>query len=353
MLATMSPQRRKHCNGKGELRRKEEEEAVDEVEEEEEEHEEEDEEEEEEEEDGDREEQEITEYEKQRLKTIERNKAMLASLQLPNLAASFAEATNQSAKAGKLEVPSNARSHSSRRRSERLKAVRGKRSAVGDDSGSSDNSDFESEKSDHSPSKKNRRDREYEPTDDEAGLSESEDEADEQETEVLREGTSSVMPDGVDEDDEQYALRQALALSMGASVEAADFAVSSKKHKKRNTAKKRAAESMGLDPEDDLEDDAPSKPNKGKTKRKTQKMGNKRHYTEEEVDALFPIFDDRGRGRLTVNDLERVSTAHDFTWSTEELLDMIHLFNRNQNGVLDLEDFRNVATRCNLIISKV
>lgn len=79
---------------------------------------------------------------------------------------------------------------------------------MGDDSGSSDNSDFESEKSDHSPSKKNRRDREYEPTDDEAGLSESEDEADEQETEVLREGTSSVMPDGVDEDDEQYALRQ-------------------------------------------------------------------------------------------------------------------------------------------------
>lgn len=43
---------------------------------------------------------------------------------------------------------------------------------------------------------------------------------------------------------------------------------------------------------------------------------------------------ERGRGRLTLNDLERVSTAHDFTWSPQELLDMIYLFNRSHTGVV-------------------
>jgi hypothetical protein len=77
-----------------------------------------------EEEEGGDEEEEITEYEKQRLRTIERNKAMLASLQLPNLAPSLAQATNKAAKVG---ATSKSKGGGPRRRSERLKSVSGKR----------------------------------------------------------------------------------------------------------------------------------------------------------------------------------------------------------------------------------
>lgn len=76
------------------------------------------------EEEEEEEEEEITEYEKQRLKTIERNKAMLASLQLPNLASSLAETTS---KATKAKITSKSKSGGQGRRSQRLKSVSGKR----------------------------------------------------------------------------------------------------------------------------------------------------------------------------------------------------------------------------------
>jgi TATA-binding protein-associated factor Taf7 len=65
----------------------------------------------------------ITEYEKQHLKTIERNKAMLASLQLPDLASSLV----QSSKASKAGSISKSKGGGPHRRSERLKSVSGKR----------------------------------------------------------------------------------------------------------------------------------------------------------------------------------------------------------------------------------
>lgn len=110
--------RRERGDGEAELRRDEEHDG-NEVEEEERAEEEEDEEEE-----GGDEEEEITEYEKQRLKTIERNKAMLASLQLPNLASSLAQASGKGAKSG---TTSKSKGGGPRRRSERLKSVSGKR----------------------------------------------------------------------------------------------------------------------------------------------------------------------------------------------------------------------------------
>ncbi|KAG0628102.1 hypothetical protein M758_1G000500 [Ceratodon purpureus] len=288
----------------------------------------------------------ITEYEKQRLQTIERNNAMLASLQLPNLASSLADSCGASKAASVPPVKGGG----PRRRSERLKSVGGKPSTGDDDDSSSEESGFETESL--SPTKRKRKDQEYEPTDDDGSLSESEDEMDEHEEEILQEG-ASVVPDDVDMDDEVYALQQALALSLGASVEARDSPASSTKKKKRSPAKKKKATvSAEIDPVDELEDDPKPKPSKGKAKRKNQKLNYKRHFTEGEIDALFPFFDERGRGLFTLNDLERVSTIHDFTWTAEELLDMIHLFNRNHNGALDLVDFRNVATRCNLIISE-
>ena len=66
---------------------------------------------------------------------------------------------------------------------------------------------------------------------------------------------------------------QALALSLGTSIEAIDSPASSKKKKKKSSAKKkRAAESAEIDLVDEVEDDPKPKPSKGKAKRKNQKM---------------------------------------------------------------------------------
>lgn len=66
----------------------------------------------------------ITEYEKQRLKTIERNKAMLASLQLPGLASSLTQSTRAKSLGSISKLKGG---DGPRRRSERLKSVTGKR----------------------------------------------------------------------------------------------------------------------------------------------------------------------------------------------------------------------------------
>ncbi|KAF2303503.1 hypothetical protein GH714_018838 [Hevea brasiliensis] len=59
-----------------------------------------------------------------------------------------------------------------------------------------------------------------------------------------------------------------------------------------------------------------------------------------------------GRGLLTVRDLQRVATAHDFTWTDRELTDMIHCFDSDGDGKLNLDDFRKIVCRCNMIRGK-
>ena len=73
------------------------------------------------------EEEELTEYEKQRLRTIERNKAMLAALHLPALASTLAAETSSPVKSRKGKQPQPAAAAATRgprRRSERVKGGR-------------------------------------------------------------------------------------------------------------------------------------------------------------------------------------------------------------------------------------
>ena len=78
------------------------------------------------------------------------------------------------------------------------------------DDGSSGSDESESETESLSPNKRKRKDQEYEPTDDEGSLSESEDELDEHEEEVLED--APVVPDNIDMDEEEYALQQVLGI---------------------------------------------------------------------------------------------------------------------------------------------
>lgn len=49
-----------------------------------------------------------------------------------------------------------------------------------------------------------------------------------------------------------------------------------------------------------------------------------------------------GRGSITKRDLQRVTVAHDFLWTDEELVDMVHFFDSDGDG--------KVSTCCFLLL---
>nr|GMC82823.1 centrin-2-like isoform X1 [Ipomoea batatas] len=69
----------------------------------------------------------------------------------------------------------------------------------------------------------------------------------------------------------------------------------------------------------------------GKRKRK-QSIRNRVQMTEDEFILHFFQFDEAGKGSISVRDLRRVAAAHDFLWSDEELGDMIHCFDVDGDG---------------------
>ncbi|XP_022870315.1 uncharacterized protein LOC111389621 [Olea europaea var. sylvestris] len=88
-------------------------------------------------------------------------------------------------------------------------------------------------------------------------------------------------------------------------------------------------------------------------KRKRKKMGkpiNSRvQMTLDEMVIHFFHFDEVGKGNITLRDIQRVATAHDFTWSEKEISDMIYCFDSDGDGKLNLDDFRKIVGRCNMI----
>ncbi|KAH9310809.1 hypothetical protein KI387_025844, partial [Taxus chinensis] len=171
--------------------------------------------------------------------------------------------------------------------------------------------------------------------------------------------------------DEYAALQQALALSMGVSMEdAACIAEASrqdsdvgKAESSRQDLVMGKAEASRQDSEagkfkakidnSDLRGKRKAIPEVGKTshgkrQRKKTKIINTIQLTEDEVVAYFFYFDEAGKGKITVRDLERVALAHDFMWSKQELSEMINAFDKDWDGQLSLDDFQAVAARCNM-----
>eukprot|EP01018_Ginkgo_biloba_P015540 Gb_03412 [translate_table: standard] len=139
--------------------------------------------------------------------------------------------------------------------------------------------------------------------------------------------------------DDDFALQQALALSMGVSMEdAAAIAAASKEDSDlgRSKAKGKAKDEV---------DEVP----RGKRQRRQTKNINTMQLSEDEVIAFFFFFDETGKGKITVRDLERVARLHDFTWSKQEITDMISIFDKDQDGQLSLDDFQTIVGRCNMI----
>lgn len=75
----------------------------------------------------------------------------------------------------------------------------------------------------------------------------------------------------------------------------------------------------------------------------------KMQMTGDELVLYFFQFDKAGKGFITLRDVATMATVHDFTWSDEELQDMIRCFDFDKDGKLSLDEFRKVVTRCRML----
>ncbi|KAG5538635.1 hypothetical protein RHGRI_019258 [Rhododendron griersonianum] len=140
--------------------------------------------------------------------------------------------------------------------------------------------------------------------------------------------------------DDDEALFQAIALSLKDSTECSnvrpnEHSQSSNAHLSDNMINAR-------------KENAHIREDTGKRKRK-KPVTSRVKMTEDEFLIHFFQFDEAGKGGITLRDLQRVAAAHDFTWTDKEMADMIYCFDSDGDGKLSLDDFRKIAGQCNMI----
>ncbi|CAH8273669.1 unnamed protein product [Arabidopsis lyrata] len=84
-------------------------------------------------------------------------------------------------------------------------------------------------------------------------------------------------------------------------------------------------------------------------KKKTPDLMSKMQMTQDELVLYFYQFDEAGKGFITLRDVAKMATVHDFTWTQEELQDMIRCFDMDKDGKLSLDEFRKIVSRCRLL----
>ncbi|KAK6142944.1 hypothetical protein DH2020_023292 [Rehmannia glutinosa] len=230
----------------------------------------------------------VSNYEKQRLKRIEENKKRMEALGLHKMASSFMGSVQKTQK--------------------RNNEKKGKRKIIDEDD-------------------------EYNPAQDDEETSSS---AEEDENNEVKRSTSTPKKRGpiqkpifnsdfVEDDD---ALMQAIALSLQDSAGFLDIRTSDKRKEKPH-----------------IQNDS------GKRKRKKSgwQISSRVQMTEDEMLVHFFQFDETGKGGFTLRDIQRLATAHDFTWSEKEMADMICCFDSDGDGKINFDDFRKIAGRCNML----
>ncbi|KAL5133082.1 hypothetical protein HKD37_03G006469 [Glycine soja] len=135
----------------------------------------------------------------------------------------------------------------------------------------------------------------------------------------------------IDYDDDE-ALRQAIALSLQDSAEGSYLP-------DKNVVNTSKTEKKGSG---HVQED------KGRKKNK-KSFASRLQLTEDELIVHFFQLDEAGKGTISVRDIQRAATAHDFLWTDKELVDMIRYFDSDGDGKLSLDDFRKIVVRCNLI----
>ncbi|XP_016545528.1 uncharacterized protein LOC107845605 isoform X2 [Capsicum annuum] len=263
----------------------------------------------------------VTEYEKQRMKRMEENKARMEAMGLHKMASSLMG--------------------SSQKPKKKEKDRKGKKKVVDEDE-------------------------DYEPAQSEdlsdTGEDDEEDDVDYQVSKSkLKKSKKKITPkkkvsntalptdtEYVDDDD---ALMQAIALSLQDSagflnlankmpMQGTDADSTKKDSNKKPSLKKASNEKeIGTCNQEDAS---------GKRKRK-QQTRNRVQMTEDDLIMHFFQFDEAGKGSISFRDLRKMAVSHDFTWSDEDMENMIRCFDSNGDGKLSLDDFRKIVVRCNMI----
>ncbi|KAL6651115.1 hypothetical protein ACP70R_010040 [Stipagrostis hirtigluma subsp. patula] len=137
--------------------------------------------------------------------------------------------------------------------------------------------------------------------------------------------------------DDDAALEQAIALSLvGSSEKSVTNAETS------STGKENEGALQKKNGKASIQDSAKN--------RKIKKLGKSRiQLTEDDVVAFFFSFDEVGKGYITPWDLERMATINDFIWTDSEISNMIRCFDSDRDGKINLEDFRSIICRCNML----
>ncbi|TYH99803.1 hypothetical protein ES332_A11G090700v1 [Gossypium tomentosum] len=247
----------------------------------------------------------ISEYEKQRLARIAENRARMEALGLPKIASSLMGSS-----------PNTSRTSSK---------IKGKRKVIDDDEDyrPNDNEDDHDEDDDDK----------LDGDDEEEFLGSKTPQTQSRKNKVKNKGSKSKKKASVQKhlsssdyiDDGDDELMKAIALSL-----------------------KDSGEVLGAVPTD--VQDATFTESKGNARSKRKKSFNSRvQMTEDEMVVHFFHFDEAGKGSISMRDLRRVAIAHDFMWTDKDLAEMIQCFDTDGDGKLDLDDFRKIVSRCNML----
>ncbi|KAH0731125.1 hypothetical protein KY289_002313 [Solanum tuberosum] len=266
----------------------------------------------------------LTDYEKQRMKRIEENRARMKAMGLHKMATSLMGASQKPQKKGKDR--------------------KGKKKVVDEDE------DYEPAQSED----------EYDDGDFEVSKSQLKKSKKKIQTTQKRVSNTTV-PTDMDFVDDDVALMQAIALSLQDSAGFLNLANkvpmqgtdadsikkdSNEKAFLKNVSNEKASLKKASNEKDvgtcNQEDVA------GKRKRK-QQARNRVQMTEDDLIMHFFQFDEAGKGSISFRDLQKMVVSHDFTWSDEDMANMIRCFDSNGDGKLSLDDFRKIVVRCNMI----
>ncbi|KAL3381149.1 hypothetical protein AABB24_001326 [Solanum stoloniferum] len=269
----------------------------------------------------------LTDYEKQRMKRIEENRARMKAMGLHKMATSLMGASPKPQKKDKDR--------------------KGKKKVVDED-----------EDEDYKPAQS-----EDEDDDGDFEVSKSQLKKSKKKNQTTQKRVSNTtVPTDIDFVDDDVALMQAIALSLQDSagflnlankvpMQGTDADSTKKDSNEKAFLKKVSNEKASLKKASNEKDVGTCNQEDvtGKRKRKQQQARNRVQMTEDDLIMHFFQFDEAGKGSISFRDLQKMVVSHDFTWSDEDLANMICCFDSNGDGKLSLDDFRKIVVRCNMI----
>ncbi|CAL0306189.1 unnamed protein product [Lupinus luteus] len=250
----------------------------------------------------------VTEYEKQRLSRIAENKAKLEALGLSKMSSSFNTCLTQNSRNIKNKGKKKVQEEDDEYKPENEEP--GSSSSSDEDHGDKDE-DFEAENASGSRKRKVKS------------------KCLKMKSKISGKKCCSSNMEYIDDEDE--ALRQAIALSLQDSAEDPYFS-------DKNVVNITGAEKGIIQVEED------------KGRRKSKKSFTSRlQMTEDELIVHFFQLDEAGKGTVSVRDLQRAAEVHDFIWTDKELVDMVRFFDSDGDGKLSFDDFKKIVVRCNMM----